>query len=108
MWLHGFDIAQNLIAWVRQLDDEGTVLLVARRVWIGFGHDDSDVCNTGGRAEPLFAVKNPFIAFEYRSRLHTCCVGTCSFFRHGIADALFAIQQWLKKLFFLKICSVLE
>ena len=43
------DVANDLVAGVRQLDEERAELLVARRVRIGLGHDQRDVGDAGGR-----------------------------------------------------------
>jgi hypothetical protein len=45
---HVGDVALDPVAGVRQFDDEGRELLVARRVGIGLGHDKRDVGDAGG------------------------------------------------------------
>ena len=45
MGLHGFDIAQDLVARVWQFNNKGAVLLVPCSIWIGFRHHYCDVGN---------------------------------------------------------------
>ena len=93
MGLHGLDVAHDVITRVRQLDNKGTVLLMARSIWVGLGHDHGDVGNAGGRAKPFLTIQHPLVAVEYGGRLHTGGVCTGSFFGHGIADTLFTVEQ---------------
>ena len=45
---HVLDVALDLVAGVRQFDDEGRKLLVARRIRIGLGHHQRHVGDAGG------------------------------------------------------------
>mgnify|MGYP000449827034 CR=1 FL=1 len=90
---HVSDVALDLVTGVRQLDQEGRMLLVSRRVRVGSGNHQRYVGDAGGRREPLFTVENVvFVAVLHRGRLHARGVGACRLFRHRIADALVATQ----------------
>src|SRR5438067_9293837 len=59
---HGLDVADDLIAGVRQFDEERAELLVARRIGVGLRHHHRDVGDAGAAAEPLLAVEHPVVA----------------------------------------------
>ena len=106
---HGRDVADDLVAGVWQLDDEGRVLLVARRVRIGLGHDDGDIGGAGRAGEPFLAIQDIVaLAVFYGCRLHAGGVGAGSLFGHRVADALFAIEQRLEIFLFLEVGAVGE
>ncbi len=67
---HRRDVPDDLVAGVRQLDDEGAELLVAGCIRVGLGHDYRDVGHAGGAAEPLFAVDAPVVAVADGAGLH--------------------------------------
>ena len=106
---HVGDVALDLVAGVRQLDDEGGILLVARRVRIGLGHDQRHVGDAGGRREPFFAVEHVVLVAVLDGRgLHAGGVGAGGLLGHREADALLAVQQRLEELFLLVFGAVLE
>ena len=43
MGRHGRNIANDAIAGIGQLNNEGRIALMARRFWIGQGHDHGDI-----------------------------------------------------------------
>ena len=99
---HVLDVALDLVARVRQLHDEGRILLVTRRVRIGLGHHQRHVGDAGGGGEPLLAVENiVFIAILHGGGLHAGGVGARRFFRHRETNALVAVEQRFKELFLL-------
>ena len=106
--LHGLDVAQNLVARVRQFDQEGAVALVAGRVGVGLGHDQRDVRHAGGRAEPFLAVQDPLIAVERGAGLHARRVGARRLLGHGVANSLLAVQQRLEEALLLIVRAVFE
>ena len=106
--LHRLDVAQDLVAGVRQFDEEGAVALVAGRVRVGLGHHQRDVGHARGRAEPLLAVQDPLVAVEDRRRLHARGVRAGRLLRHRVADALLAVQQRLQVLLLLVVRAVLD
>ena len=106
---HVLDVALDLVARVRQLHDEGRILLVTRRVRIGLGHHQRHVGDAGGGGEPLLAVENVIlVAILHGGGLHAGGVGARRFFRHRKADALVAIEQRLEEFFLLIFGAVLE
>ena len=106
--LHRLDVAQDLVARVRQFDEERAVTLVARRVRVGLGHHERDVGDAGGRTEPLLAVQDPLVAVEDRRRLHPGGVRAGRLLRHRVADAFLAVQQRLQVLLLLFVRAVLD
>ncbi len=80
--LHRFNVAKNLVTRIWELDDKGAVLLVSRRIGIGFCHDDCNVSHTRRRTEPLFTIEHPFVTIKDCRGLHTRGIGTCRFFGH--------------------------
>ncbi len=82
MRLHGLDIAQDLVARIREFHNERRILLVSWCVGVCFCHDDGNVSNTGGRTEPLLTVQHPFVAIEFGLGLHASGIGTCRFLCH--------------------------
>ena len=106
---HVGDVALDLVAGVRQLDEEGRILLVPRRVRIGLGHDKRHVGDAGGGGKPLLAVEDIIlVAVLYRRGLHAGGVGAGGLFRHREADALVAVEQGLEELFLLIFRAVGE
>ena len=80
---HGLDVALDVVAGVRQFDDEGRELLVARRIRIGLGHDERDVGDAGRGRKPLLAVEDiVLVAVFHRAGLHAGGVGAGGLFRH--------------------------
>ena len=47
MWLHGLDVAHDVVTRVGQFNNESTVLFVTRCIWIRLGHDDCNISNAG-------------------------------------------------------------
>ncbi len=106
---HVGDVALDLVAGVRQFDDEGRMLLVARRVRIGPRHHQRHVGDAGGGREPFFAVEDVvLVAVLHRRRLHAGGVGAGGFFGHREADALVAVEQRLEELLLLIFRAVGE
>ena len=106
---HVLDIALDVVAGVRQLDDEGRELLVARRVRIGLRHHQRDVGDGGGGGKPFLAVEHViFVAVLHRAGLHAGGVGAGGLFRHRKADALVAVEQRLQELFLLVLGAMRE
>ena len=104
---HVRDIALDVVAGVRQLDDEGRILLVARRVRIGLGHHQRHVGDAGGRGKPLLAVEDVIlVAVLDRRGLHAGGVGAGGLFGHREADALVAVEQRLEELLLLILRAV--
>ena len=104
---HGRDVALDDVTGVWQLDDEGGVALVARGLRIRHGHDQGEVSGAGGGGEPLLTVQDVVaLAVLHRPGLHARGVGTCSLLRHGVADALLAVQEGLEVLLLLKVGAV--
>ena len=99
---HVLDVALDLVAGVRQFDDEGRILLVARRVRIGLGHHQRHVGDAGGGGEPFFAVEDViFVAVLHRRGLHARGIGAGRLLGHREADALVAVEQRLQEFFLL-------
>ena len=104
---HVLDVALDLVAGVRQFDDEGRELLVARRVRIGLGHHQRDVGDAGGGGKPFFAVEDVIgVAVLHRAGLHAGGVGAGGLFRHREADALVAVEQRFEEFFLLVLGAV--
>ena len=99
---HVGDVALDLVAGVRQLDEEGRILLVARRVRIGLGHHQRHVGDAGGGGKPLLAVQDVIlVAVLHRRGLHAGGVGAGGFLGHREADALVAVEQGFEELLLL-------
>ena len=106
---HVRDVALDLVAGVRQLDEEGRELLVARRVRIGLGHHQRDVGDAGGGGEPLLAVEDVVSLPSLTARgLHAGGVGAGGLLGHREADALLAVEQRLEELLLLIFRAVRE
>ena len=106
---HVGDVALDLVAGVRQLDDEGRILLVARRVRIGLGHHQRHVGDAGGGGKPLLAVEDVvLVAVLHRRGLHAGGVGAGGLLGHREADALVAVEQGFEELFLLIFRAVGE
>ena len=91
---HILDVALDPVAGVGQFDDEGRILLVARRVRIGLRHHQRHVGDAGGGREPLLAVQDIILVAVLHCRgLHAGGVGARRLFRHREADALVAVEQ---------------
>ena len=91
---HVGDVALDVVAGVRQFDDEGRELLAARRVGIGLGHDKRDVGDAGRRREPRLAVEDVIrVAVLHRGGLHPRGIGAGGLFGHREADPLVAVEQ---------------
>ena len=104
---HGRNVALDDVARVGQLDDEGRIALVTRRVGVGHGHHHRQVRGAGGGREPLLAVQDVVaLAVLDRPGLHARGVGAGGLLRHGVADALLAVQQRLEVLFLLEVGAV--
>jgi hypothetical protein len=99
---HGLDVALDLVAGVRQLDDEGRELLVARAFGVGARHDQGQVGDAGGRGEPLLAVQHVVLVAVLDRRWCACrWRRRPSLLGHRVADALLAVQQRLEELLLL-------
>ena len=106
---HRRNVALDAISRVRQFDEEGRELLVARRVRIGLGHDEGNIGDACGARKPFLAVQDIFVVAGFLgARLHARGVRAGRFLGHRIADALFAVQQWLQELFLLIFGAVLK
>jgi hypothetical protein len=104
---HVGDVALDLVTGVRQLDDEGRVLLVARRVRIGPGDHQRHVGDAGRGRKPLLAVEDIIlVAVLDRCCLHAGGVGAGGLLGHREADPLFAVEQRLEKLLLLVLRAV--
>ena len=106
---HVGDVALDLVAGVRQLDEEGRILLVPRRVRIGLGHDQRHVGDAGGGGKPLLAVQDVvLVAVLHRGGLHAGGVGAGGLLGHREADALVAVEQGFEEFFLLIFRAVGE
>ena len=106
---HVGDVALDLVAGVRQLDEEGRILLVPRRVRVGLGHDQRHVGDAGRGGKPLLAVEDIVLVAVLHGRgLHAGGIGAGSFLGHREADPLVAIEQRFEELFLLIFRAVGE
>ena len=105
---HRLDVADDVVAGVRELDEERAELLVTRRVGVRLRHDQRDIGDAGGAAEPLLAVENPVVAIADGAGLHAGCVSAGGLLGHRVADALFAVEQRLEELLLLEGRAVRE
>ncbi len=106
---HRLDVALDVVAGVRQLDEEGRELLMPRRVGICLGHDECNVGRGRGAREPLLAVDHVGgVALFHRAGLHARGIGAGRFLSHRIADALVAIEQRLEEFLLLIVRAVRE
>jgi hypothetical protein len=106
---HRRDVSLDVVAGVRELDDEGGIALVARRIGVGHRHDQRHVGRGGGRREPLLAVQDVvLVAVLHGPRLHTGGVGAGGLLSHRVADALLTVQQRLEELLLLILRAVLQ
>ena len=106
---HVLDVALDVVAGVRQFDDEGRMLLVARRVRIGSRDHQRHVGDAGGRRKPFLAVEDVvLVAVLHRRGLHARGVGAGRLLGHREADALVAVEQRLQEFFLLILRAVGE